>query len=101
MSPEHVLEGALQAVFDDMSLERIMLEITEHAVVDHYDDLVKAIAPFRARGLRIAVDDAGAGYASFRHILNLAPDRIKLDISLTRNVDADVSRRALIAAFVR
>lgn len=101
MSPEHVISGALNNVLEDMPLDRLVLEITEHAVVEHYDDLADAIRPFRNRGLQIAVDDAGAGYASFRHILNLAPDRIKLDISLTRNVDTDVSRRALAAAFAR
>ena len=58
------------------------------------------LAPYRKRGLQIAIDDAGAGYASFRHILNLAPDRIKLDMSLTRNIDADPARRALVVAFV-
>lgn len=46
------------------------------------------------------MDDAGAGYASFRHILNLGPDRIKLDMSLTRDIDADPARRALAAALI-
>ncbi len=101
MSPEHVIAGALDAALQDIALDRLVLEITEHAVVEHYDDLADAIRPFRNRGLQIAVDDAGAGYASFRHILHLAPDRIKLDISLTRNVDTDISRRALAAAFTR
>ncbi len=101
MSPEHVIAGALDGVLRDMPLDRLVLEITEHAVVEHYDDVANTIRPFRDRGLQIAVDDAGAGYASFRHILNLAPDRIKLDISLTRNVDSDISRRALAAAFAR
>jgi EAL domain-containing protein (putative c-di-GMP-specific phosphodiesterase class I) len=51
--------------------------------------------------LRIAVDDAGAGYASFRHILNLAPDLIKLDVFLTQNIHTDRARRALAAALIR
>ena len=50
--------------------------------------------------MRVAVDDAGAGYASFRHILKLRPDFIKLDRALTRRVDEDDSRRALAAALV-
>ncbi|NEX61446.1 sensor domain-containing phosphodiesterase [Noviherbaspirillum galbum] len=101
ISPEYILEGALDEVFSDRVLERVVLEITEHAAVEHYDRLATLMAPFRRRGLRIAVDDAGAGYASFRHILNLAPDRIKLDISLTRDIDRDGARRALAAAFSR
>jgi EAL domain-containing protein (putative c-di-GMP-specific phosphodiesterase class I) len=46
------------------------------------------------------VDDAGAGYASLQHILQLQPDLIKLDMGLTRNVDFDPARRALAAALV-
>lgn len=99
LSPEYILDGVLDEIFGDQALHRVVLEITEHAVVDHYDELARLIRPFRDRGLKIAVDDAGAGYSSFRHILNLAPDRIKLDMSLTRNIDTDSSRRALAAAF--
>ena len=49
----------------------------------------------RASGVRLAIDDAGAGFASLRHILLLRPDFIKLDVSLTRDIDTDVARRAL------
>lgn len=101
MSPEHILTGALDTLFEDQALERVVLEITEHAVVDHYGTLARLMKPFRERGMQVAVDDAGAGYASFRHILNLEPDRIKLDMSLTRNIDTDKSRRALTAAFAK
>ena len=54
----------------------------------------------RARGALISVDDAGAGYASFRHILKLNPDVIKLDMALTRHIHLDPARRALASALV-
>lgn len=101
ISPEHILTGALADIFQDRSLGRVVLEITEHAIVDHYEELGRLMKPLRERGMQVAVDDAGAGYASFRHILNLNPDRIKLDMSLTRNIDTDRSRRALTAAFAK
>jgi EAL domain-containing protein (putative c-di-GMP-specific phosphodiesterase class I) len=53
----------------------------------------------RARGARIAVDDAGAGYASLRHILELRPTFAKLDISLVRGIDDDELRQAIAAGF--
>ena len=61
-----------------------------------------AVAAVRAAvaacpGVRISVDDAGAGYASLRHILELQPDFVKLDIGLVRNIDADPARQALAA----
>lgn len=97
-SPDVVLSGALTAELLDMPCERIVLELTEHTLVLRYEDLLASLAPLRTAGVRIAVDDAGAGHSSLRHILQLAPDIIKLDVSLTRHIDTDPARRALTAA---
>jgi EAL domain-containing protein (putative c-di-GMP-specific phosphodiesterase class I)/CheY-like chemotaxis protein len=74
---------------------RTVLEITEHAPIADYDALASRLEPLRASGVRLAIDDAGAGFASLRHIVLLRPDFIKLDVSLTRDIDSDVARRAL------
>lgn len=100
-SPATVLSGALDEVLADYPCERLVLEITEHAFVQDYADIMAALAPLRARGLRLAVDDAGAGFASFRHILELRPDIIKLDNSLIRQIDSNLGYRALAQALVR
>jgi EAL domain-containing protein (putative c-di-GMP-specific phosphodiesterase class I) len=76
------------------------LEITEHAVVQDYDLLEEPLAALRDAGVMIAVDDAGAGFASLQHIVRLSPDVIKLDISLTQNMGSSPVRRALGRAFV-
>jgi EAL domain-containing protein (putative c-di-GMP-specific phosphodiesterase class I) len=99
-SPELIVSGALAAVLEGVDLSRILLEITEHAVVADYERLVSALQPLRERGLRIAIDDAGAGYASMLHIVNLHPDLIKLDMSLTQHIDTDPRRRALARAMI-
>jgi EAL domain-containing protein (putative c-di-GMP-specific phosphodiesterase class I) len=80
--------------------DRIVLEITEHEAVEDYAALAEALAPLRERGARVAVDDVGAGYASLRHALQLAPDMVKMDISLTRDIDRDPARRALASALI-
>lgn len=80
--------------------KRIVLEITEHESIDDYGGLAEALEPLRARGLGVAVDDVGAGYASLRHALQLAPDMVKMDISLTHDIDRDAGRRALAAALI-
>jgi EAL domain-containing protein (putative c-di-GMP-specific phosphodiesterase class I) len=59
------------------------------------------LEPLRRKGMKLAVDDAGSGYASFRHILKLKPDVIKLDISLIKKIDSDSCSRALAAALIR
>ncbi|MCQ4296933.1 EAL domain-containing protein [Pseudomonas stutzeri] len=101
VSPDTILAGALDEVLAGRPLARLMLEVTEHASVQDYSLLAEALEPLRSKGLRLAVDDAGAGYASFRHILKLKPDVIKLDSSLIRNVDSDTGCRALAAALIR
>ncbi len=100
-SPDTIVDPRLGQLLSGLDpIDRIVLEITEHAAIDRYEEIAGCLRPFRSRGLKIAVDDAGAGYASFRHILNLEPDRIKLDISLTRDIDIDPARRALAAALI-
>jgi EAL domain-containing protein (putative c-di-GMP-specific phosphodiesterase class I) len=100
-SPSLIEGGHISALGDHWPWSRVLVEITEHAVVNGYERMRTALEPLRERGAKIAVDDAGAGYASFRHILDIRPDVIKLDISLTRNIDTDRHRRALAAAMVR
>ncbi|HWJ98360.1 MAG TPA: EAL domain-containing response regulator, partial [Acidimicrobiales bacterium] len=78
----------------------LFLEITEHERVDHYEQLLAALGRLRATGARLAVDDAGAGFAGLQHILTLRPDIIKLDIALTRGIDQDPIKRALASSLV-
>jgi EAL domain-containing protein (putative c-di-GMP-specific phosphodiesterase class I)/CheY-like chemotaxis protein len=80
--------------------EQIVVEITEHERVDDYEDLGTALGLLRKLGVRVAIDDAGAGFASLRHILDIRPDVIKLDVGLTRGIDVDAGRRALAAALI-
>jgi len=92
-----ITENVLEALgrFDP---KRIIIEITEHVPIQNYTTIVDTLAPLRERGIRIAIDDAGAGYSSLRHVLALRPDIIKFDTSLTRNVHTDPTRSAMIEA---
>ena len=83
--------------YDDRSL---VVELTEHAVVEDYDALTEALLPLRQSGIRVAVDDAGAGYASLRHVLHVKPDFIKLDISLISNIGEDRSKQSLAESII-
>jgi EAL domain-containing protein (putative c-di-GMP-specific phosphodiesterase class I) len=68
-SPEFVLSGDFALLLQGVEVGRVVLEITEHVSISDYGPLLGALAPLRALGLRIGVDDGGAGYASMRHIL--------------------------------
>lgn len=98
LSPDTTASPRFLEVLDQSRGHRVVIEVTEHAAVEDYDALDPALAGLRARGGRLAIDDAGSGYASLRHILRLAPEIIKLDITLTRNIDTDRPRRALASA---
>jgi EAL domain-containing protein (putative c-di-GMP-specific phosphodiesterase class I) len=99
-SVETILSEEFCASFKDVPAERVVLELTEHTEIHDYPLFEQTIEDLRSQGVRLAVDDAGAGYSSFRHILNLHPDVIKLDIALTRGIDGDPARRALGSALM-
>ncbi|QYF92455.1 EAL domain-containing protein [Massilia sp. PAMC28688] len=100
VSPQTILSGALEAVLQGAPLGRLMLEVTEHESIADYTIISASLGRMRTDGLRLAVDDAGSGYASFRHILKLKPDVIKLDQSLIRDIDHEPGARALAAAII-
>ena len=95
ISPAAATSPELEALLADVPVHRVVLEITEHAEVDDYEALNSAIAKLRRRGARLAVDDTGSGFASMRHVLRLAPDIVKLDTTLTQDIDNNAVLRAL------
>ncbi len=90
----------LAELLDLVAPRPVVLELTEHVEIDDYPELRRVVGSLRDRGARIAIDDTGAGYSSFAHIVKLAPDIIKLDIEIVRGVDADPVRRSLVTAVV-
>lgn len=78
----------------------IVLEITERTAINDYPRFQGYLAEFRERGFRFAVDDAGSGYAGLGSIANLAPDYIKLDISLISNIDTNFLKQNLVETMV-
>jgi len=100
ISPDYLANGLLNLALAGRWGHRVVVELTEHAKVEDYGPLLDAVHDLRNRGVRSAVDDAGAGFASLQHILKLGPDLIKLDLSLTRDIDSDPVRRALASSLV-
>lgn len=100
-SPDLLLSRRLEPLLASVDPARIVIEVTEHAPVADYGALLEAVGELRRRGVRLAVDDAGAGFASLGHILSLQPDIVKLDMSLTRGLHRDPVRRALAGALVQ
>jgi EAL domain-containing protein (putative c-di-GMP-specific phosphodiesterase class I) len=79
---------------------RIVVELTEHVGIEDYPGLRQACKDLRRIGARVALDDTGTGFASLSLLLEVAPEFIKLDRMMTRDIDADPVRRALARALV-
>lgn len=93
-----ICSPAFAALLEEVHLRRVVVEVSEHEEVEDYAPVLAALEPLRRRGLRVAVDDAGAGFASLRHVVRLSPDILKLDLSLVRGIDTDSARQELAAA---
>lgn len=99
--PEALAGADIAALFAGVEESRIVVELTEHAAVEDYPKLAGALDGLRSAGVRLAIDDAGAGFASLMHILRLAPDFIKLDRQLISGLDVDPAKRSLAASLMR
>jgi EAL domain-containing protein (putative c-di-GMP-specific phosphodiesterase class I) len=100
VSPVTAERPDLLALLAGCHVDHVVLEVTEHARVDDYPRFRRSIDRVRELGATLAVDDAGAGFSSLRHILELDAELIKLDGSLTRSLEADPRRRSLAAALI-
>lgn len=100
VSPVTLTHASLYGYLCACDSSRIILELTEHASIsdDRYPLVRGAVAGLSELGIRLAIDDAGAGFSSLHHVLELGPDLIKLDRSMVKNIDTDPTRQALAAS---
>lgn len=100
VSPQAAASEELGRLLEGAPTERLVLELTEHTAVGDYGVLADAVRLLQRRGCRVAVDDVGAGYASFRHVMELSPDIVKIDRSLVAGLHHHRIRRAFLAGLV-
>ncbi len=99
-SPQTILDERCRDLLLGLPLERIVLELSEHDRVVDYTILSEALRPLRDQGMRLAIDDVGAGFSSLRHILLTAPDVIKLDRSIVAGAADDPVLLTLVRSLV-
>jgi diguanylate cyclase (GGDEF)-like protein len=99
VSPGALLSPEVRAALPE-DLAGIVIELTEHELFSTDVALDRELEQLRARGARIALDDAGNGYAGLQQIIRVAPDILKLDRSLVDGVHADPHRFALLEALI-
>jgi len=100
VSPATLITPECGRLLGRLPLPRVVLELSEHDRVEDYETLKTTLAPFRAEGLRLAIDDVGAGFSSLRHIVVTAPDVIKIDRSIVAGLDTDPVLAKLVQSLV-
>ena len=100
VSPALILEGRTLKRLLGPIRQAVTLEVTEHRQIVDYEAVREGLRDLPAT-VGLAIDDAGAGFASLRHVIELRPDYVKLDRGLVSGVDGDLARRAVVAGMVQ
>jgi EAL domain-containing protein (putative c-di-GMP-specific phosphodiesterase class I) len=100
--PETCIRATLEAAAE-MSFppSRLMFEVTESEQVRDHQHLKNIFVEYRKQGFTTAIDDFGAGHSGLNLLADFQPDIVKLDMALTRNIDQDRVRRAIVSGIVR
>lgn len=103
LHPQELMDDALYEREAPLTryAHRVVLEITEQAAIERVPDLRTRLRNLRALGFRLALDDLGAGYAALSSFAALAPEFVKIDLSLVRGIDQEPVKRTLVASLVR
>lgn len=84
-----------------LPIERVILEVTEGEVIADYAHLGEQLNAFRSMGLKVAIDDFGAGYSGLNMLAEFQPDQIKIDMNLVRGIQRHGPRQAIVRAVVQ
>lgn len=102
MHPDEFAEGWLVRPDDPITLhdQDVYLEVTESVPLSHYQFCHSVLAEIRSRGVKIAVDDLGAGFSNLKYIADLQPDVVKLDRELVAGLTRNSPLHRLVTSLV-
>jgi len=97
-SPESILSTLETARSVGLSVKRLNLEVTEGEIINDASHFTKLMNEHRGRGLKVAIDDFGAGYSGLNLLADFQPDQVKLDMNLIRGIERHGPRQAIVRA---
>lgn len=100
VSPRMMESGLLPELLKHVNSQQVRIELTEHVRIKDYEQFRTHLEPLVRQGFKICIDDVGAGFASLKHILEIEPDVIKLDLSLAAQIHEDPKRQALVTGLL-
>ncbi len=96
------LEGTLERARElGFPLDRITMEIVETEIITDTARFLETVDHFRGQGVRLSIDDFGAGFAGLNLLTRFQPDSVKIDMSIVRNIDANGPRQAIVHGIIR
>lgn len=96
------LEATLgEAARHAIAIDRIVLEVTEDAVITDHARFARLLGEYRALGLKVAIDDFGAGYSGLNLLAEFQPDQVKIDMNLVRGIERHGPRQAIVRAILQ
>jgi EAL domain-containing protein (putative c-di-GMP-specific phosphodiesterase class I) len=95
-----LMERELGRLLDGCDLSTVVLELSEHTLAVDQRALLRRLDSLRERGLRVALDDVGAGYAGLRQLLDIRPDVLKLDRGIIAGLEVDPGRQSVVQCMV-
>lgn len=96
LSDQTLLAPELLPILEGLDIGLAVVELSEVALIKSYEATSRAMEALRDRGVRLAIDNVGAGEIDLWSILRLKPEMIKIDMSLVRGIDSIPTNRALI-----
>ena len=100
-SEASVMSTLAAAARHELPIERVILEVTEGEVIADYAHLGQQLNEFRSMGLKVAIDDFGAGYSGLNMLADFQPDQIKIDMNLVRGIERHCPRQSIVRAVVQ
>ena len=100
ISSEEIRTMIYELLSESNAGERLIFEILESEGIENHTEVSTFIAKVKTFGAKIAIDDFGTGYSNFAHIMRLNIDFIKIDASLIKNLDVDLSAQDIVGTIV-
>jgi EAL domain-containing protein (putative c-di-GMP-specific phosphodiesterase class I) len=100
-SSESILSTLDAANRDGLPIHRIVLEVVEGEIIHDHCRFTELINEYRGLGLKVAIDDFGAGYSGLNLLVNFQPDQVKLDMQLIRGIASHGPRQSIVRAIVQ
>jgi diguanylate cyclase (GGDEF)-like protein len=83
-----------------VSPERVTLEITESALLDHDGQTQQRLGRLHQLGVQLALDDFGSGYSNLGYLSSLPFDKLKIDRAFISGIDGSLNKRAIVQAVI-